>query len=253
MCFTLNKSRTYLYAHADSPLNDHQQATFQTLVMKRAEGVPVAYLTGTREFWSLPLIVSSDTLIPRPETELLVERALTMLAETPNASILDLGTGSGTIALALASEQPNWRVLACDKSQEAVNIARKNACNLGLHTIQVCCSDWFESIERQQFHAILSNPPYIAENDPHLIQGDVRFEPQQALVSGLDGLDSLRHLIKQSYDWLLPGGLLLLEHGFDQGPRVIELLRQSGYQQVQCWQDGQGHDRVSGGWRDHCH
>ncbi len=250
MCFTLHRSRTYLYAHADDPLDDNQRATFQALVLKRVAGVPIAYLTGTREFWSLPLRVSADTLIPRPETELLVELALTMIADTPQASILDLGTGSGAIAIALASERPHWQILACDKSQTAVTIAQDNVKRLGLHTtVQVCCSDWFESIKKQPFHAIVSNPPYIAENDPHLTQGDVRFEPQQALVSGVDGLTSLRDIIEQSYDWLLPGGLLLVEHGFDQGRAVTDIFTQTGYQNVQCWKDWQGHDRVSGGWK----
>ena len=237
----------FFYAHPEYTLTALQQEQYQNIVTKRVTGIPIAYLTGTREFWSLPLHVSKDTLIPRPETELLVELTLAQLTTTSPATVLDLGTGSGAIALALASERPDWNLLACDKSQAAVNTARDNATQLGIHNLNVLCSDWFASIPKQQFDAIVSNPPYIAERDPHLHQGDVRFEPRDALVSGIDGLDALHYIIKYSQDWLLPSGLLLLEHGFEQGPAVTSMLKQYGYQEVQCWQDWQGHDRVSGG------
>ena len=243
----LNVSRAFFYTHPEKMLTAPQEQAYQRLLAKRIAGTPIAYLTGTREFWSLPLNVSEATLIPRPETELLVELALTLLTDTSPATLLDLGTGSGAIALALASERPDWQLLACDKSQAAVDAARGNATQLKLDNINVFYSDWFESIPKQSFNAIISNPPYIAEHDPHLKQGDVRFEPSDALVSGSDGLDALNHIIKQSVEWLLPGGLLLLEHGFEQGPAVTNKLKQCGYQQVQCWQDWQGHDRVSGG------
>ena len=249
LAYALGTSRTFLYTHPEKNLEDQQSKAYQQLIEKRAEGVPIAYLTGSREFWSLPLRVSEDTLIPRPETELLVELTLTLLKDKSPASILDLGTGSGTVALALASERLDWRVLASDISQAAVDIARDNASRLSLSNVHILCSDWFASLPEQQFDVIVSNPPYIAANDPHLIEGDVRFEPQQALVSGADGLDALAHIIKYSYDRLLPGGLLLLEHGFLQKQAVTTLLSQHGYEQVQCWQDWQGLDRVSGGRR----
>lgn len=243
----LKVSRAFFYAHPEDALTARQQAQYNELLSKRVAGTPIAYLTGTREFWSLPIQVNEDTLIPRPETELIVELALSLLGETSPASILDLGTGSGPIALALASERPDWQLLACDKSQAAVNATRDNAAQLGIHNLNVLCSDWFKSIPKQQFEAIVSNPPYIAEHDPHLTQGDVRFEPRDALVSGVTGLDDLTHLIVHSQEWLIPGGLLLLEHGFEQGSAVIALLDQYGYQQVRCWKDWQGNDRISGG------
>ncbi|ARG96847.1 peptide chain release factor N(5)-glutamine methyltransferase [Legionella micdadei] len=250
LAHVLMKTRTYLYTHMDKTLTKAQWQTFQQLVDKRAHGMPIPYLTGTREFWSLPLKVCEDTLIPRPETELLVELTLKLLADKPHAQILDLGTGSGAIALACAHERPDWQIIACDCSLSALQIAEENAARLRVTNICFYHSDWFEKISlTQKFDAIVTNPPYIAANDPHLIQGDVRFEPTLALVGGTDGLEAIRHIIQHSLARLKPDGLLLIEHGFDQKSAVGSMLNDYGYRQVQCWQDLQGNDRVSGGKR----
>ena len=246
--FTLNVSRVFLYTYPDNQLTEAQWLAFQTLMQRRAIGIPIAYLTEQREFWSLALQVNSHTLIPRPETELLVEQTLLMLAHKSDARILDLGTGSGAIALALAKERPLWNILACDKSSGAVEIARINAQNLQLTNVQIILSDWFSAIEAQRFDAIISNPPYIPANDPHLTQGDIRFEPKTALVSGNDGLDDIRYIISESNHWLHQGGLLLLEHGYDQALAVANLLRENGYQCIETWHDHQDHARISGGY-----
>ncbi len=244
----LKTSRTYLYAYPEFRLNSTQQQAYQTLINKRVKGVPIAYLTGTREFWSMPLLVNEHTLIPRPDTERLVELTLALFTKT-QAKILDAGTGSGAIALALASERPEWEIMACDKQEEAIDMAKRNATELSLHNINFFCSNWFNNLPNTSFDVIVSNPPYIAENDPHLSEGDLRFEPKGALVSGEDGLVAIRYLVKNSYERLLPNGLLLLEHGFSQAAAVTRLLKQGGYRQVQSWLDLQGHTRVSGGWR----
>jgi release factor glutamine methyltransferase len=248
MLHTLNRPRVYLYAHPEAILTPAQWQQYQQLLEQRITGMPIAYLTQTREFWSLPLRVCQDTLIPRPETELLVELALGFLNDVSPANILDLGTGSGAVALALASERPDWRIMAVDKSAKALDVARDNAVRLGIHNLELLRSDWFEDIPLQSFNAIVSNPPYIADHDEHLNQGDVRFEPKEALVSGKDGLDALTHIIQHSFKRLKPNGLLLLEHGYTQGPAVTALLIKTGYQNVRCWPDAQGHDRISGGW-----
>lgn len=249
LAHTLNRSRTYLYTHPEMSLEPGHQGVYRQLLQKRCEGYPIAYLLGEREFWSLPIRVNEATLIPRPETELLVELTLNLLKEVSHASILDLGTGSGAIALALASERPAWQILACDRSKAALDIATSNASRLGIKNIRFLLSDWFEAIPHQTFDAIVSNPPYIATEDPHLTQGDVRFEPKDALISGVHGLDAISYLTQQSHSHLNAQGLLLLEHGYEQGPAVNALLKQGGYEDMQCWQDHQGHDRVSGAWK----
>lgn len=250
LAHALTKTRTYLYAHPETLLTKSQLHVFQQLVARRSLGTPVAYLIGTREFWSLPLKVNEETLIPRPETELLVELTLTLMRHQPHARILDLGTGSGAIALALAKERNDWRIWACDCSEGALQTAKENAAHLGLLNICFWYSDWFSEIDIEQtFHAIVSNPPYIAANDPHLNEGDLRFEPSLALISGTTGLSAIEHIIKHSIARLEPKGLLLLEHGFDQKLAVASMLNDYGYEEIQCWQDLNGIDRVSGGKR----
>lgn len=246
----INQPRTYLYTYPEACLTEEQFFRFQKLIARRSLGTPVAYLTGTREFWSLPLKVNEKTLIPRPETELIVELTLSLLLHQWHAHILDLGTGSGAIALALGKERKDWQIMACDCSKDALKTAQENAQHTGISNVQFFQSDWFSKIELpQRFHAIVSNPPYIAANDPHLHQGDVRFEPALALISDNNGYSALQHIIEHSLARLEPNGLLLIEHGYDQKKSVMSLLRDHGYVDVQCWQDWQGNDRVSGGRR----
>lgn len=246
----LEKNRTYFYTYPEALLNDSQWIDFQKLIQQRKAGQPIAYLTGYKEFWSLKLKVSPATLIPRPETELLVELCLQLLNSKPQAKILDLGTGTGAIALALASERRNWEILATDYNPQALDLARENAHTLKINNVRFLDSNWFESIDStEQFDAIISNPPYIEDSDPHLQQGDLRFEPALALSSGFDGLTALRAIIEHSLVRLNPGGLLLLEHGFNQKKAVADLLLKQGYRDIHCWQDWQGNDRVSIGRR----
>lgn len=242
----LEKSRTWLYTWPDVELDPGRLAHFQQLLQRRRDGEPVAYLVGHREFWSLELEVAPSTLIPRPETEALVEWALE-LAMPDGARVMDLGTGSGAIALALASERPGWRVSGVDLSEAAVALATTNACKHGLERVQFTQSNWLCDVASEPFHLLVSNPPYIEENDAHLQTGDVRFEPRSALVSGADGLDDIAHITGQAPEHLCPGGWLLLEHGFEQGPAVRALLAQVGFGSVSTRNDLAGRERVTGG------
>jgi len=247
----LQKDRTYLIAWSEKVVNDKQYAQFQDLLDQRKQGVPIAYLLGYRDFWTLRLNVSNDTLIPRPETELLVETALDLIQQQTktNPFCLDLGTGSGAIALALASEYPQAKIIATDIDTASLRLAQQNALENHIHNVDFIASDWFAALPLEQFaqsfDIILSNPPYIAADDPHCEQGDVRFEPRRALVSGHDGLYALRHLIQQSWDYLSSQGWLLLEHGYDQGEKVVALLNARGFQNCQCLHDLAGQPRIS--------
>lgn len=246
----VGKSRTWLRTWSDKTLDGGIIAAFQTLLAERLRGVPIAHLIGYREFWTLNLKVTPDTLIPRPETELLVETALALLPTTA-VNVLDLGTGTGAIALSLASERPAWQVTAVDVSAAALAVAQENAQNNGIHNVHFQPSDWFTALPAQRFAMIVSNPPYIEAADPHLQQGDVRFEPLSALASGSDGLDDIRHLIHHAPDWLEQNGWLLLEHGYNQGQVVTALLHERGFQNVRCLLDLAGNERLSlGQWRD---
>lgn len=248
----LQKNRAYLFAYPEQVLSPDQWAQYQQLITQRSQGMPIAYLTGSREFWSLNLKVNQHTLIPRHETERLVELALELIPDTLDTRILDLGTGSGAIALAIGKERPDWKITACDYSEEALSVAKENARHLGINNVSFYHSNWFNALPDIRYHAILSNPPYIAEQDPHLKEGDLRFEPSNALASGQEGLADLQYIINEAYNYLLPEGLLLLEHGYDQKIRVSAVLNKLGYNRVYCWQDLQGHDRVSGGWHPDC-
>lgn len=246
LAFVLEKPRSFLYGYPETSLTEEQYKTFQALLHKREAGIPISYLTGQREFWSLNLKVTPDTLIPRPETEMLVELTLKALKNKSKAHILDLGTGSGAISLALAKERPDWEIHAADKSEAALNIAKENAKNLGLK-IQFYHSDWFSTLLNQKYHAIVSNPPYIEKEDPHLLQGDLRFEPQQALVSEEMGLKDIRILIENAPNHLYESGFLLLEHGFNQKNKIASILKNAGFKEIHCYQDYQGLDRISQG------
>ncbi|MCH8502092.1 MAG: peptide chain release factor N(5)-glutamine methyltransferase [Aliidiomarina sp.] len=247
----LEVPRSYLYTWPEKSLTAAQLEHFQQLLEQRLSGVPVAYLTGFREFWSMAFAVSESTLIPRPDTEILVETALALLPNEP-ARVLELGTGTGAIAIALASERPHWQVTAVDVVPAAVALASKNAERL-LHEaqrsqFQVMLSDWFSAVENKpRFQLIVSNPPYLASNDPHLEQGDVRFEPRSALVAEHDGLADYERIIAQSGDYLCADGWLLFEHGCEQGAALRQRLADAGFSQIQTWRDYAGLERVTGG------
>ncbi|AYM90702.1 TPA: peptide chain release factor N(5)-glutamine methyltransferase [Serratia fonticola] len=242
--FVTGRARTYLLAFGETPLTAEQAEQLTVLLARRERGEPVAYLVGEREFWSLPLSVSPATLIPRPDTECLVELALERLPATPCA-ILDLGTGTGAIALALASERPDCQLTGIDLQPEAVALAQHNAQKLAINNARFLQGSWFTPVAGQKFALIASNPPYIDEADPHLGQGDVRFEPGSALVAADQGLADLAAIVQQAADYLEPQGWLLLEHGWQQGESVRTLLNAAGFIAVATHRDYGGNDRVT--------
>ena len=241
----LGRDRSHLRAHPEAALDAAQARRYAGLVEDRRRGEPIAYLTGEREFWSLRLKVTSATLIPRPETELLVEQALELISSAADWDILDLGTGSGAIALAIAKERPHCRVAAVDISADALAVARDNAHRLQITNVEFLQGDWFTPVADRRFHMVVSNPPYVGSGDPHLEEGDLRFEPKQALVSGGDGLQDIHRIVSDAASHLHPGGHLLLEHGFGQGASVRASLQAMGFTDARSMHDLAGHERIS--------
>lgn len=242
--FVTGKSRSWIIAFDDSELSAEQLSQLDDLLARRANGEPVAYLTGQREFWSLSLAVSPDTLIPRPDTELLVEQALAHLPETAS-TVLDLGTGTGAIALAIASERPDCQVTGVDRIAAAVSLAESNAQRLDIPNARFRLSNWFSAVSGEQFTLIVSNPPYIDAADEHLQQGDVRFEPDSALIAADSGLADIKQIAAEAGHYLLPGGWLLLEHGWQQAESVRTILQQNHFVSVATAKDYGGNDRVT--------
>lgn len=243
----LGVTRAWMIANAEQTLTSDKAAQFQTLLQRRLRGEPVAYILGKREFFGLELRVAPGVLIPRPDTETLVEAALRQIPSDANLRILDLGTGSGAIALAIAAHRPHAAVTAVDQSDAALAIARFNMEQLGMKNVRLLQSDWFDALGEECFDLIVSNPPYIAAADPHLSQGDLRFEPASALASGDEGLDDIRRIAGSAPGHLMAGGWLLLEHGYDQAAGVADLLRTQGFGEIGHASDLAGITRVTFG------
>lgn len=249
LAHALGKPRSWLFAHAEDALGEADAERFNDLLLRRAAGEPVAYLTGSRGFWTLELAVTPATLVPRPETELLVELALARLPADAPVRVADLGTGSGAIGLAIASERPQAQVLATDASIEALDVARGNAVRNGIGNVAFRHGSWLQPLGDETFDLIASNPPYIADGDPHLARGDLRFEPPMALSCGPDGLDAIRTIVRDAPACLRPGGWLLLEHGWEQGEAVRALLAEAGFVEVGTERDLEHRDRITLGRR----
>lgn len=246
----LGVTRANLKAYPERELTTAEQHQYEELLHRRMRGEPIAYLLGHREFWSLDFVVTPDVLIPRADTELLVELALERLEGKKHAKILDLGTGSGAIALSIAHAVAHYAVVATDVSPESLQVAQANARRLGILNVEFALGNWYEALDVQtepKFNMIVSNPPYIAAFDPHLTQGDLRFEPNRALVAGPQGMDALSIVIAQAPQYLLPKGVLLVEHGYDQERLVAQQFAAAGFKHVQCFKDLAGIPRVSAG------
>ncbi|NOZ10353.1 MAG: peptide chain release factor N(5)-glutamine methyltransferase [Gammaproteobacteria bacterium] len=250
VCHASGLSRSQLIAQSNHSLDGLGCKQFDLLLQRRRKGEPIAYITGHKEFWSLDLEVTPDTLIPRPETEHLVEQALIHIPpdrpiQARPFSVADLGTGSGAVALALARERPQSQIVATDISEKAIAVARQNAHNLGINNIEFHQGDWFAPLADTQFDLIVSNPPYVRQTDPHLGEGDVRFEPKAALTSGAEGLDAICKLVTQAPNFLAERGWLVLEHGYDQAEAVMELLKGAGFNHCATYRDLNDQPRVS--------
>lgn len=247
LAFVLGKNRSYLRAWNDKVLNEQLLSQFESLISQRQQGIPIAYLTGTREFWSRDFFVSPDVLIPRPDTEMLIEQCLEIIPQDVPFQILDLGTGSGIIAITLACERPNAKIIAVDASESALKMAQKNADFHSCTNIEFILSDWFSNVPQQKFDLIVSNPPYICENDEHLTQGDVRFEPKTALIAAENGLRDIFEITKAAKNYLSSNGQLLFEHGYNQAKDVQTILGNTGFVNVRTYHDLAAQPRVTTG------
>ena len=245
--FVLGKPRTYLRAWCDNTLTDQQHATFIALIKQRQQSIPIAYLTGTREFWSRDFRVTTDVLIPRPDTELLIELSLELIPKNQAVKLIDLGTGSGIIAVTLAAERPNAHVTAVDASLAALIVAQHNAQHHQLTNIEFYQSDWFTNVPKSLFDVVISNPPYIDPEDEHLQQGDVRFEPKTALIAEDQGLSDIKNIAATARRYLKPAGHLLIEHGYNQAQQVQAIFNALAYDKVQSYRDLSGQPRVTHG------
>ncbi len=247
LCHVLDKARSHLRAWPEKEIKPQHHKQFLHLLKQRQQGLPIAYITGKKEFWSRDFKVSPDVLIPRPDTELLIELSLKQISDKPDARLIDLGTGSGAIAITLAAERPDTKVIATDLSNKALNIARQNASDHRIKNIQFIQSNWFNEIAPSKFDLVISNPPYIAYNDPHLSQGDVRFEPDNALIAKEQGLKDIKNISNHARNYLNPGATLLVEHGYDQQMAVQAIFNSFAYTNITTHTDLSGNPRVTSG------
>jgi len=241
----LRKPRSYLHAWPERMLNEEERHLYNLLIRRRFSGEPMAYISGVREFWSMPLRVNRQVLIPRPETELLVEKALNHIPEDEEVRVLELGSGCGAVSLAIAHERPQAEVISVDISEDALTIARLNAKLFKITNVEFLHSNWFDAVRGQKFNVVVSNPPYVINRDEFLLAGDLRFEPELALAGGDDGLECFREIIDRAHNYIVRQGWLLFEHGTDQERGIRRLLEAQRYYDITCYQDAAGHDRVT--------
>jgi release factor glutamine methyltransferase len=241
----LRKTRAYLHTWPEQQLGKQDRLTFEALVRQRFSGVPMAYISGVREFWSMPLRVNRSVLIPRHETELLVEKALEHIPDEDDIRVLDLGCGCGPISLAIARERPRAMVTGVDISPDALRLARLNRKILKIENVEFLESNWFDAVRGNKYHCVVTNPPYVINRDEYLLAGELRFEPPEALAAGDDGLDAIRAIIDRAHNYIVRQGWMLIEHGAEQRRFVLKLLEAQRYYDITCYQDAAGHDRVT--------